>query len=88
MTAPNLGKPDPGAAHVVSCRKCAAIVYGADTPPADGQLLLTRYADPNCKEADCPHKTVQIETQRKTRPATIGDLEDLKSRVEKLEPKR
>lgn len=90
MTFPNpsSSKPDPGAPYVVSCRQCLVIVYGAETRPDDGQVLLTQYADINCKEATCPHKTPEIVKQKKGRPATVGELEALAARVEKLEPKK
>jgi hypothetical protein len=64
-------------AYSVTCRTCAKNVYEADDPPADGQTLLTAFADSvpgtTCPSgvATCPHKTVAVNTGRQQTIAAI-----------------
>lgn len=79
--------------YAVTCRTCYVTVWEGDTAPADGQLLLTEYAESSAGTAcpskvdPCPHKNAAIDQQGKRRPATIGDLETLKARLAALEAK-
>lgn len=64
-------------AYSVTCRTCAKNVYEADSSPADGQALLTQYADStsgtSCPSGvpNCPHKTTAINTGRQQTIAAI-----------------
>ena len=77
--------------YQVNCHRCHANVYdsGSDggDPPTDAQALLTEYADKSCLDEKCPHKTSARQTQDKSRPATLADLEALKGRLTSLEAK-
>ncbi len=79
--------PDKPLDFAVWCRTCREVVYQDENPPADGQALLTGYADKSCNEAECPHKTVNAGTRRKRNAATQGDLDDLRNRLQRLEAK-
>lgn len=63
--------------YAVVCRTCFHNVYEADTPPVDGQVLLTAYADSVPGTAcptpvdPCPHKSAAIAVERRQRPAAI-----------------
>lgn len=77
--------------HAVTCYTCLIKVWEGVDPPADGQIVLTEYADstpgPECpsKVANCPHKTAARADQEKSKAATLGDLDALKVRLDKLE---
>lgn len=63
--------------YAVVCRTCAHNVYEGNTPPADGQALLTQYADSVTGTAcptpfdPCPHKSAAIAAERKRTIAAI-----------------
>lgn len=82
----------------VTCYTCSTQVWqGAEPVETDGQALLTAYADstpgPACPSGriGCPHKAAAIalalEEAAKRRPVTSSELAEVKSRLEKLEPK-
>jgi hypothetical protein len=71
---------------VVTCYTCVtAVAMGNDI--TDGQPHLTEYADRSCKRDDCPHKTAAVEARKRQQPATLADLDALKTRVSALERK-
>lgn len=77
--------------YAVTCYTCRTKIWEGDEPPADGQVLLTEYADKTpgtecpSKVADCPHKTAAVAERVQRRPATLADLEGLKIRLSALE---
>ena len=84
MSAPELASPQPSQA--VICYTCHDKVAEGDDI-TDGQPLLTKHADKSCIRSDCPHKTDAIETAKRHRSATQGDLESIKRRLDALEGK-
>jgi hypothetical protein len=73
---------DPvGAAYAVTCQTCKVQVWQGDIPPADGQVLVTAYADSvpgtacPSKVDPCPNKSAAVAaavaTEKRTRPAAI-----------------
>ena len=80
------GLPPPPS-QAVTCYTCLTQVAQGDDI-TDGQPLLTKHADANCTRTDCPHKTDAIETARRHRSATQGDLESIKRRLDALENAR
>lgn len=64
-------------AYVVHCYTCLIRIYEGDTPPDDGQVLLTAYADSTpgtacpSKVDRCPHKTAAINTAKQREPAAL-----------------
>lgn len=49
-----------GPAYAVTCYTCQTKVWEGDTPPANGQTLLTTWANANCKRKDCRSTTAAI----------------------------
>jgi hypothetical protein len=83
------GSPAPipsSPSQAVICYTCHDKVAEGDDI-ADGQPLLTKHADKSCARSDCPHKTDAIETAKRHRGATQGDLESIKRRLDTLEGK-
>lgn len=58
----------------------------AGVDPADPSGAHTHAACPS-KVADCPHKAATLVEKAKERPATVKDLDEVRKRLEKLEPK-
>lgn len=50
-------QPAPAPAHAVTCYTCTVKVWEGDDPPADGQAILTTWANKNCKRKDCRSTT-------------------------------
>lgn len=90
-----MSKPikDEGTSFAVICHTCGVNVWQGNDPPADGQVLLTAFADsiprPACPSGrvDCPHKAVEVAKKPKRRNATVADLDVLAERIAKLEKK-
>jgi hypothetical protein len=88
MTNPKVGGP----AYSVTCYTCYHKIWDGDTAPADGQQILTTYAEQTpgpCPSgvAACPHKTSAIAAASLLRPATVGDLAAVKTRLSAVEAK-
>lgn len=83
MTVPN--RPAP--TIQVVCYACTKVVAEGDDI-ADGQPLLTKYADASCTRTHCPNKTEAVETARRHRALSQDGLLDLARRVEALERER
>lgn len=63
MTKPSEVAPPPeppAPAHAVTCYTCHQKVWEGDDPPADGQKILTKWADKNCKRSDCKSTTAAV----------------------------
>jgi hypothetical protein len=77
--------------YAVICRTCLHNVYEGDAQPADGQLLLTAFADSvtgtACPSgiATCPHKSAALTARAQLAPATVADLAAVKARLDKVE---
>jgi hypothetical protein len=80
--------PSVAYACSVSCQTCGAGVWQGNDPPADGQPLLTEYADLECRRADCPHRTATRQAAELNKVATQRDLAALGARIDKLEARR
>jgi hypothetical protein len=83
-----------GTAYAVTCQTCHVNVWKGDQlVEQDGQVLLSAYADSvpgtacPSKVADCPHKAAAVAERPKRRAATAGELDELRKRLEKLEPR-
>jgi hypothetical protein len=80
-----------GTACAVNCYTCHVNVWQGDVSPADGQVLLTAYADSvtgtvcPSKVDPCPNKAAAI-AQRPTQ-VTAADLAAVKARLDKIEAK-
>jgi hypothetical protein len=67
-----VGKP-----YAVTCQACLVKVWEGDVPPADGQVLLTNYAESTpgnacpSKVAGCPNKTAAVVDTKQWQPAKI-----------------
>lgn len=63
--------------YAVVCRTCLRVVYEGNTQPADGQALLSQYADSTpgatCPSgvSACPNKTAAVNQARQQSPAAI-----------------
>lgn len=63
--------------YAVVCRTCQHNVYEGDTQPADGQVLLSQYADSAAGTAcpsgvnTCPNKTTAINAAKQQLPAAL-----------------
>ena len=86
--------PEVPISAAVICRICHVAVWqGNDPVEPDGQVLLTAYADSvpgtacPSKVDGCPHKHAAVAERPKRRAATIGELDEVVKRLEKLEPK-
>lgn len=74
--------------YAVICRTCSKNVYEGDTQPADGQVLLSQYADstPGVKcpsgVTDCPNKTSAVNTAKQQAiPALVARIAALEAKV-------
>lgn len=74
--------------YAVVCRTCQHNVYEGDTQPADGQVLLTTYADSAAGSAcpsgvaSCPHKTTAINAAKQQAiPALLARIAALEAKV-------
>lgn len=74
-------------AYAVTCFTCGDKIMEGDLPPDDGQALLTNHAEAKCQRADCPHKTAAVAAAAQYRPATLGDINTIRGRLDKLEAK-
>jgi hypothetical protein len=80
-------------AFSVTCRTCYRMMWQGDVAPADGQTLLTAYADSTqgtvCPSGvdGCPHKAAAIAAAKLLQPVTLADLTAVKGRLDKLEAK-
>jgi hypothetical protein len=82
---------DTASPYAVMCYTCHVVVWKGDSPLADGQAELTRYAESTpgtacpSKVDPCPHKTAALAAAALLRPATLGDLASVKKRLDTLE---
>lgn len=74
--------------YAVVCRTCSKNVYEGDTQPADGQTLLTQYAQSTtgttCPSgvATCPNKTAAINaTKQQLPPAILARLAAIEAKL-------
>ena len=74
--------------YAVICRTCLRNVYEGDTQPADGQVLLTAYADSKAGTAcpsgvsSCPNKTSAVNAaKQQTIPALLARIAALEAKV-------
>jgi hypothetical protein len=73
MTAPS----PVGTAYAVNCYTCRVNVWQGDIAPADGQVLLSAFADSvtgtacPSKVDPCPNKTLAVAAAKKTLPAAV-----------------
>lgn len=74
--------------YAVVCRVCSKNLYEGDTQPADGQVLLTQYADSvpgsACPSgvATCPNKTSAVNAaKQQTIPALMARIAALEAKV-------
>ncbi len=78
-------------AFAVTCQTCHVKVWEGDQAPEDGQTVLSAYADSAAGNAcpskvdPCPNKSAAAAERAKRKPATLGDLDDLKKRLAVLE---
>jgi hypothetical protein len=82
-----------GTACAVNCYTCHVNVWQGDVSPADGQVLLTAYADSAAGAAcpskvdPCPNKTAEVAKRLDRVPAVVGDLKPLLARLAAIEAK-
>jgi len=82
-----------GPAYAVTCHTCYRKIWEGDIAPADGQPILTAYAEQAAGTAcpskvdPCPHKTAEVAKRALAVPATLGDLATIKTRLSAVEAK-
>lgn len=77
-------RDNPGPGFVVRCWTCGSLAYQGDELPADGQPLLTAFADSQCPRGgvDCPHTTAAREAAAAADPQNrLNELEDAAPQV-------
>lgn len=73
MTAP----PPVGTAYAVNCYTCHVNVWQGDVITADGQVLISAFADSTpgtacpSKVDPCPNKTAAVTSARKATPTAL-----------------
>lgn len=70
--------------YQVRCWTCGTQVYSGDTAPADGQVLLTQFADASCPQGGigCPHTTTARQAAAAADPTTrLAQLEQAAPQV-------
>lgn len=80
----------PPNGYAVTCYTCYRNIWEGAGPPADGRAELTKYAESipgtACPSgvATCPNKTAAIAAAAQLRPATVGDLSSVRSRLDDI----
>lgn len=79
---------DVAPAYAVTCYTCFVKIWEGDTPPIDGQVALTTYADSTpgtacpSKIANCPNKTAVVADITQKQAVTRRDLAVLVAKIE------